>query len=143
MMLEMQEFIRQSSLLFTVLAGFAITIVAELITSERSHSRSGSWVVAVFLIGAICLMVSASLATLMLSAPALWQKSTQQVLRAWTLMALVWSLFTHTGVLAVFIGAAGLGWLHSRTVGVIGTVCAAIAALAVWSAFLYMLIRFY
>jgi hypothetical protein len=127
-----EESIRQIVFLSGILAGFAFTIVTQLL-SLKDERGIVSLVISCFLVTASLLLVATfvgSLVLVRLSGADSLETSTQisadfaartDRAAAQMLIPLAFGLFTF------LVGLALTGWIHSAKVGVLSTVCAIVA----------------
>jgi len=134
-----RDILQQFMFINSVMAGFALSIAAQLMLSEGAKTRVKSLAIALLLIASMAMLVSLFRAT---SETILLRMLTQSDPQASYAAALhgardVLSRFVVPGWrvgLFAFIGGVGvLGWVHSRAIGLLATACAlaAVAALFV------------
>jgi hypothetical protein len=131
-----QSILQQLMFANSIMAGFALSIAAQLMLAEGEKTRIKSVSVGLFLVAAMAMLVSmfravgetVSLSALAFSAS---QAPYAQVLAGARnvlsgIVVPAWRL----GLFAFIAGVAVVGWVHSRAVGLLGTILAVAAAAA-------------
>ena len=133
-----RDILQQFMFVNGVMAGFALSIAAQLMLSGGEKTKTKSLAIALFLIATMALLVSMFRATgetiaLRMLTLSDAQAAYREALRAARnvlsgIVVPAWRL----GLFA-FIGGVGVvGWVHSRAIGLLGTVCALGAVIALF-----------
>jgi hypothetical protein len=127
-----REWANQVVFLTSILAGFSLSIAVQLISSHDKR-RVVFASIMVFVVSAALLLATTSMASLILMRWELWQKtslppaSLARIVHIRSLM----STMLMVGLLLFLAGLGLAGWIHSRAVGVISAITAAITALLI------------
>jgi hypothetical protein len=140
MMSDVLDSIQQGLLLSTLLAGFAITALVQLISMGKSGKVASAAIVA-FLVAAALTLISTVGGELALSGArgfaGLSHALTWGELASFGAGVGNWALL---GFVALLVGVGLMGWLHSRRVGIVSTLVMA-SSLAVIISMLLRLIQ--
>ena len=131
------EFLRQSLFLASIVAGFSIAVAAQLV-SLGNRGRVSSFAAASFLISS-CLSIVATagfalILTYATGAPGRHPLPLSTLIDAGIAMGQLAML----GLVALLVGVALTGWLHSRAVGLASTITASASFAAILLVILYL-----
>jgi hypothetical protein len=131
-----QSILQQLMFVNSIMAGFALSIAAQLMLAEGDKTRVKSISIILFLVAAMAMLVSmfravgetVSLSTLAFSASQ--APYAQALAGARAILSGIIVPAWRLGLFAFIAGVAVLGWVHSRAVGLLGTILAAATAAA-------------
>ncbi len=120
----------QSIFLSGLLAGFAITVVVQLIALEKSNAIISSSI-SVFIFSSATLVVTTVafvyMLTALIGAPGARQPTTESLVELGVGLGFLLLL----GLFAFLIGIGLIGWIHSKVVGIISSVIAGISLVGI------------
>jgi hypothetical protein len=121
MMSDVVESMQQGLLLSTLLAGFAITALVQLVSMGKSGRIASATIIA-FLVATALTLISTVGGVLALSGArgfaGLSHALTPTELASFSVAVGNWALL---GFVALLVGVGLMGWLHSRRVGIVST----------------------
>jgi hypothetical protein len=117
----MIEILDQNMFFGSILAGFSVTIVAQLITwtgkSRTQAGRTASWAILLFVVAALLFLAAVFLGSLYFREPSVLEGANR--LR-WFLKPDVWAYWINTAGFHVFLlGIGYLGFLRSLKLGIL------------------------
>ena len=126
-----EEALRQFSTLSSLLAGFAVMVTVGLL-SLKDERKIVSWVIGVMILASLLFLTSTSIAAMYFMVPSDWlsyvpsevPSPEEMGLDFLDAIAVTLAAFTYIGTLAFSLGIALLGWIRSKLVGWISTICA-------------------
>ena len=126
-----EEALRQFSTLSSLLAGFGIMVTVGLL-SLKDERKIVSWVIGVMILASLLFLTSTSIAAMYFMVPSDWLSYVPSEVPSPEEMgfdfldaiAVTLAAFTYIGTLAFSLGIALLGWIRSKLVGWISTICA-------------------
>jgi hypothetical protein len=124
------EYFRQSIFLNSLLAGFAFTIIVQLI-SLKDNRKVTSLVLGAFVVSASALLTAAFIEAVVLNELGRWQPSQppegiMSVLRS---LAPITGILSLLGLVEFVVGVGFAGWIHSKSLGIISVVSMVLAFL--------------
>jgi len=130
-----KEFVNQATLLSSVLAGFALAGVLQLI-SLKNTGKTISWAIGTLAVATSILFASTgigSVITIFTSEPIPFH-----LIERFSTVYYLEMLTFVLGVMLFLLGVALIGWIYSKRIGTIATVSAVIAFLLIAAAMLYL-----
>ncbi len=126
-----EEALRQFSTLSSLLAGFSVMVTIGLL-SLKDERKIVSWVIGVMILASLLFLTSTSIAAMYFIVPSDWLSYVPSEVPSpeeWGFdflegIAVTLAAFTYIGTLAFSLGVGLLGWIRSKLVGWISTICA-------------------
>lgn len=126
-----EEALRQLSYLSSLLAGFGVTVTVGLL-SLKDERKIVSWVIGIMVLASLLFLTSTSIGAMYYMLPVEWQSFLPSEVPSPEVgsfdfvdaVAVIIAAFTYIGTLTFSLGVALLGWIRSRLVGWISTICA-------------------
>jgi hypothetical protein len=130
MLTMLHEWANQVVFLTSILAGFALAVVVQLIMAS-DRRRVADWAMGAFILSTALLLAATTIGSIMLMRWEVWQQATlpaTALARIYRTRGLVNGLML--GGLAFFLGGLGLaGWIHSKVMGILADVAVTLTAL--------------
>lgn len=135
------EGFRQGLFLSSILTGFSITVVIELISISRKN-RIVSLAIGAFILSAALLLVSTVAGTFMIVTASTWLSTgTSLTSPSWQSLISFGGLggnILFLGLVAFLVGIGLTGWLQSKVIGIFSTVVTALSLVTIVAVILYL-----